>query len=195
MWPTESDCPSLVTKNKSILLLCNFIGLPKCPNNVDKFRFIDPKSCCRYYECINGRLVVQLCQYPLLFDLNTKQCLDYTKVKCGIRKDCTNPCQYFTNEDPSLCEMVPNCNNKPQGVYLDQNRPNCQFFYTCRDNRVFNHTRCSGNLRFNQFEGRCMPPNLVTCSSADTLLKKSIRRLDLLFIYLLIYFLSHLIII
>jgi hypothetical protein len=139
--------------------------IPKCPSNMDKYRFIDPKSCCRYFECVNGRLVVQLCQYPLLFDMQTKQCLDYSKVKCGIRKDCTNPCQYFTNEDPSLCEMVPNCNGKPQGVYLDQNRPSCQFFYTCRDNRVFNHTRCSGNLKFNQFEGRCMPPNMVACDA------------------------------
>jgi len=142
---------------------------PKCPANMDKFRFIDPKSCCRYYECINGRLVVQLCQYPLLFDMYTKQCLDYSKVKCGIRKDCTNPCQYFTNEDTALCDMVPNCNGKPQGVYLDQNRPNCQFFYSCRDSRVWNHTRCSGNLRFNQFEGRCMSPSHVTCSLSQTI--------------------------
>lgn len=150
-WPVNTNC------------------VPKCPSHVDKYRFIDPRSCCRYYECINGRPVIQLCQYPLLFDVYTKQCLDYSKVKCGIRRDCTNPCQYFTNEDPSLCEMVPNCNGKPQGVYLDQNRANCQFFYTCRDNRVFNHTRCSGNLRFNQFEGRCMTPNLVTCKANNLL--------------------------
>lgn len=140
---------------------------PKCPSNIEKYRFIDPKSCCRYYECINGRLVIQLCQYPMLFDVQTKQCLDYSKVKCGIRKDCTNPCQYFQNEDPSLCEMVPNCNNRPQGVYLDQNRAGCQYFYTCRDNRVFNHTRCSTSLRFNQFEGRCMAQNMVTCNHAS----------------------------
>lgn len=137
---------------------------PRCPAN-KSYRFIDPKSCCRYYECINGRLVIQLCQYPLLFDTNTKQCLDYSKVKCGIRRDCTSPCHYFTNEDASLCEMVPQCNNKPQGVYLDQNRPACQFFYTCRDNRVFNHTRCSANLRFNQYEGRCMPKEFVKCDA------------------------------
>ena len=103
----------------------------------------------------------------MLFDMQTKQCLDYSKVKCGIRKDCTNPCQYFQNEDPSLCEMVPNCNNRPQGVYLDQNRAGCQYFYTCRDNRVFNHTRCSTSLRFNQFEGRCMAQNMVTCNHAS----------------------------
>lgn len=127
---------------------------------------MDSKSCCRYNECVNGRLVPQLCQYPLLFDIYTKQCLDYSRVKCGIRKECISPCQYFTNEDTSLCEMVPQCVGKPHGVYLDQNRPNCQFFYTCRDNRVFNHTRCSGNLRFNQYEGRCMAPNLVQCTSA-----------------------------
>lgn len=147
-WQTNSDCS------------------PKCPSNMEKYRFVDPKSCCRYYECINGRLVIQLCQYPLLFDTYTKQCLDYSKVKCGIRKDCTSPCQYFANEDASMCEMVPNCMNRPHGVYLDQNRANCQFFYTCRDSRVFNHTRCSANLRFNQFEGRCMPANQVVCSSA-----------------------------
>ena len=132
---------------------------------MDKYRFIDPKSCCRYYECVNGRLVVQLCQYPMLFDIQTKQCLDYSKVKCGTRKDCTNPCQYFTNEDPSLCEMVPSCNAKPQGIYLDQNRANCQYFYSCRDDRVFNHTKCQGSLRFNQFEGRCMPANFVNCNA------------------------------
>jgi hypothetical protein len=149
-WPTNSNCA------------------PKCPSNMENFRFIDPKSCCRYFECINGRLVVQLCQYPLLFDMQTKQCTDYSKVKCGIRKDCTNPCQYFTNEDTSLCEMVPNCNGKPHGIYLDQNRPGCQFFYTCRDNRVFNHTRCSGNFKFNQFEGRCLPPNMVQCGVDKT---------------------------
>ena len=163
-WPVNSDCQ------------------PKCPNNVEKFRFLDPKSCCRYYECVNGRLIMQLCQYPLLFDTYTKQCLDYTKVKCGVRKDCTNPCQYFTNEDPSLCEMVPSCNNKPQGVYLDQNRPSCQFFYSCRDNRVFNHTRCGGNLRFNQFEGRCMPPNFVTCSGGNL---SSFSNILLLFLFLI----------
>jgi hypothetical protein len=81
--------------------------------------------------------------------------------------------------------MVPNCNGKPQGVYLDQNRPNCQFFYSCRDNRVFNHTRCGGNLRFNQFEGRCMPPNFVTCLA--------IRNFIINFFNILIYFLLFLI--
>lgn len=161
---------------------------PKCPNNVDKFRFLDPKSCCRYYECINGRPVIQLCQYPLLFDMNTKQCLDYTKVKCGIRRDCTNACQYFTNEDPSLCEMVPSCSGKPQGVYLDQNRQNCQFFYTCRDNRVFNHTRCSANMRFNQYEGRCMPPNLVTCTSDASGMRLSLFWSSFYFIAFLLAF-------
>lgn len=163
-WPINANC------------------LPKCPTNMEKYRFIDPKSCCRYFECINGRLVIQLCQYPLLFDMHTKQCLDYSKVKCGIRKDCTSPCQYFTNEDPSLCEMVPNCNGKPQGVYLDQNRPSCQFFYTCRDNRVFNHTRCNGNLKFNQFEGRCMPPNYVTCNMSYLLKGPSTFSIILMFL-------------
>jgi hypothetical protein len=148
-WQVNSDCT------------------PKCPKNMDKFRIIDPKSCCRYFECVNERLVVQLCQYPMLFDTQTKQCLDYSKVKCGTRKECTNPCQYFTNEDPSLCEMVPSCSGKPQGVYLDQNRANCQHFYSCRDDRVFNHTKCPNNMRFNQFEGRCMPSNFVACSSGS----------------------------
>ena len=155
----------------------------KCPSNKEKYRFADPKSCCRYYECINGRLVIQLCQYPLLFDPYSKQCLDYSKVKCGIRKDCTSPCNYFANEDPSLCDMVPNCMNKPQGIYLDQNRPNCQYFFTCRDNRVFNHSRCPNNLRFNQFEGRCMQPNLIICSSK---INKSNYYLNLILVSLLI---------
>ncbi len=144
-WQVNSDCT------------------PKCPKNMEKYRFIDPKSCCRYYECVNERLVMQMCQYPMLFDTQTKQCMDYSQVKCGTRKECTNPCQYFTNEDPSLCEMVPSCNGKPQGVYLDQNRANCQHFYSCRDDRVFNHTKCPNNLRFNQYEGRCMPKNFVVC--------------------------------
>jgi hypothetical protein len=172
-WPVNTNCHN------------------KCPNNKEKYRFIDPKSCCRYYECINGRLVVQLCQYPLLFDMITKQCLDYSKVKCGIRPDCTNPCQYFTKEDPSLCEMVPNCNNKPQGIYLDQNRANCQFFYTCRDNRVFNHTRCPSNQRFNQFEGRCMPDKFVTCKALSIFNNKFISSyFQTIFIYIIIMILS-----
>ena len=64
--------------------------------------------------------------------------------------------------------MVPSCNGKPSGVYLDQNRPNCQFFYTCRDQRVFNPTRCPGTLRFNQFEGRCQPAQYVKCSLSSS---------------------------
>ncbi len=174
--------------NKNPINILKFLkGQPKCPNNMEKYRFIDPKSCCRYFECVNGRLVVQLCQYPLLFDMQTKQCADYSKVKCGIRKDCTNPCQYFTNEDPSLCEMVPNCNGKPQGVYLDQNRPSCQFFYSCRDNRVFNHTRCSGNLQFNQFEGRCMPSNFVTCSVNKDTRNLIFTKIHITFIIIVIF--------
>jgi hypothetical protein len=64
--------------------------------------------------------------------------------------------------------MVPSCNGKPSGVYLDQNRPNCQFFYTCRDQRVFNHTRCPGAMRFNQFEGRCQPAQYVKCALSSS---------------------------
>jgi hypothetical protein len=162
----------------------------KCPSTIEKYRFLDPKSCCRYYECINGRMVIQLCQYPMLFDVQTKQCLDYSKVKCGIRKDCTNPCQYFQNEDASLCEMVPNCNGKPQGVYLDQNRAGCQYFYSCRDNRVFNHTRCAGSLRFNQFEGRCMQANTILCTNnkAESLISYFNLVKNYLIFYFFIYF-------
>ena len=122
----------------------------------------------------------------MLFDVNTKQCIDYSKVKCGIRKDCTSPCNYFTNDDNSLCEMVPSCNAKPHGIYLDQNRPNCQFFFTCRDNRVFNHSRCTGIQRFNQFEGRCMAPNLVACNSSTKL--KINHFIIIILVFKLIYF-------
>ena len=160
-WPQNSNCHAKCPAP-------NHLGIVE-QQRKERYRFLDTKSCCRYLECINGQLVTQVCQYPLQFDAHTKQCVDYTRVKCGIRKECTNPCQYFTNEDVSLCDMVPSCANKPSGVYLDQNRPSCQFFYTCRDQRVFNHTRCQGVYRFNQYEGRCMPANFVKCSSSSLL--------------------------
>lgn len=94
-WPQNSNCHSKCMPNTHL------IGEKK-----ERSRFLDTKSCCRYFECINGQLVTQVCQYPLQFDVQTKQCVDYTRVKCGIRKECTNPCNYFTNEDVSLCKQL-----------------------------------------------------------------------------------------
>jgi hypothetical protein len=62
------------------------------------------------YNIISARIKLNLNSILLTLNANliincvVFKSLDYTRVKCGIRKECTNPCQYFTNEDVSLCK-------------------------------------------------------------------------------------------
>ncbi|UJR08864.1 hypothetical protein I4U23_013119 [Adineta vaga] len=117
----------------------------KCPPNGQRLRFVATHSCCHYYECINGHLKEQVCPLHKLYSVETKSCENFQVVNCGSREKCIDPCDY---DNSPLCEFKPVCREKPNGNYVDQYRPNCQFHYTCLESRTFNYTACEHGHRF-----------------------------------------------
>ena len=68
-------------------------------------------------------------------------------------------------DNSPLCEFKPVCRDKPNGNYVDQYRPNCQFHYTCLESRTFNYTACEYGHRFSVQHQKCLPAKQVKCSS------------------------------
>jgi hypothetical protein len=66
-------------------------------------------------------------------------------------------------DNSPLCEFKPVCRDKPNGNYVDQYRPNCQFHYTCLESRTFNYTACEHGLRFSVQHQKCLPAKQVKC--------------------------------
>ncbi|CAF3908763.1 unnamed protein product [Rotaria sp. Silwood2] len=134
----------------------------KCPANGQRLRFVATHSCCHYYECINGHLKEQVCPLHKLYSVETKSCENFQVVTCGSRKKCIDPCDY---DNSPLCEFKPVCRDKPNGNYVDQYRPNCQFHYTCLESRTFNYTACEHGHRFSVQHQKCLPAKQVKCFS------------------------------
>jgi hypothetical protein len=78
--------------SQSIIFLF-VIGKNKCTIKNEDARFIDPTSCCHFYQCISNQLIRQICSQPNLFDMQTRQCLPYKKVNCDGRGQCLNKCK------------------------------------------------------------------------------------------------------
>ena len=68
-------------------------------------------------------------------------------------------------DNSPLCEFKPVCRDKPNGNYVDQYRPNCQFHYTCLESRTFNYTACEHGHRFSVQHQKCLPAKQVRCSA------------------------------
>jgi hypothetical protein len=155
------------------------IGKNKCTIKNEGSRFIDSTSCCHFYECISIKLILQTCLQPNLFDIQTRKCLPYKKVKCDGRKQCLTKCKsnkrkqvclffyikFLGHYDigKSLCDSVSLCTSRSDGFYLDRSKPNCQSYIQCSDNRLINHNRCPYGQRFNRNTGRCTSADQVVC--------------------------------
>ncbi|KAI3381272.1 hypothetical protein SNEBB_003664 [Seison nebaliae] len=136
---------------------------PRCPNNIDATRFVDPTSVCRYYECYFGRLVTRFCRYPQYYNAFNKKCENYRNVPLGSRRACTKQCEYIRTPDSLMCDLMPGCDKRPNGVYLNSAQQDCRHYYVCFDGRAYNLSSCASDERFNQYEGRCMPKADVQC--------------------------------
>ncbi|CAF3971629.1 unnamed protein product, partial [Rotaria sp. Silwood1] len=66
-------------------------------------------------------------------------------------------------DNSPLCEFKPVCRDRPNGNYVDQYRPNCQFHYTCLESRTFNYTACEHGYRFSIQHQKCLPAKQVKC--------------------------------
>ncbi|CAF0819246.1 unnamed protein product [Adineta ricciae] len=137
----------------------------KCTIENDGARFIDPASCCHFYECISGKLTLQTCPHPNLYDIQTHRCVSYRQVKCAGRRPCLNKCHYTSKHDDrkSSCDFSPSCAGHSNGFYLDPTKPNCQSYIQCLDYRVANYSRCASGQRFNKNMGKCTPADQVPC--------------------------------
>lgn len=69
------------------------LGQNRCTNQNEGARFSDSTSCCHFYECISGKLILQTCPHPTLFDRQIRKCLPYKKVNCDGRRQCLNKCK------------------------------------------------------------------------------------------------------
>lgn len=72
----------------------SYSGKNKCTANNEGTRFVDPTSCCHYYQCVAGKLIPQSCTHPNLFDVQTRTCLPYKRVKCDGRRQCLSKCSF-----------------------------------------------------------------------------------------------------
>jgi hypothetical protein len=72
-------------------------------------------------------------------------------------------CTLGDYDNSPLCEFKPVCRDKPNGNYVDQYRPNCQFHYTCLESRTFNYTACEHGHRFSVQNQKCLPAKQVRC--------------------------------
>jgi hypothetical protein len=88
--PQNVQCREYLWIHK-LIIVC--IGKNKCTIKNEGARFLHPTSCCHFYQCISGQLILQTCLQPNLFDLQTRQCLSYKKVKCDERRQCLNKCK------------------------------------------------------------------------------------------------------
>ncbi|CAF3393798.1 unnamed protein product [Rotaria socialis] len=132
----------------------------KCPANGQRLRFVATHSCCHYQECINGHLKEQVCPLHKLYSVETKSCENFQVVACGSRKNCIDPCDY---DNSPLCPFKPVCRDRPNGNYVDEYRPNCQFHYTCLESRTFNYTACEHGYRYSVPHQKCLLAKQVKC--------------------------------
>ncbi|CAF3638081.1 unnamed protein product [Adineta steineri] len=142
----------------------------KCTMKNEGARFVDPMSCCHFYECMSNKLVSHTCSYPNLFDIQTRKCLLYKKVKCAGRRQCLNKCHYLSNHDngKNSCESSPSCIGHSDGFYLDRTKANCQSYIQCLDYRVANYSRCAHGQRFNRNLGKCTTADQVPCPASSS---------------------------
>ncbi|CAF0931993.1 unnamed protein product, partial [Didymodactylos carnosus] len=133
----------------------------RCPTNGQRMRFVDPSSCCQYFECITGQLKEQICPPYKLFSTLSKSCESHQVVQCGTRKECIVPCDY---DHSPLCAFKPACKDLLDGHYIDKYRPSCQFHYTCLDKRTHNYTACEHGYRFSEDKKQCLLAKHVKCA-------------------------------
>ncbi|CAM4891981.1 unnamed protein product [Rotaria socialis] len=163
-----SNCPAQLQYNAE-KQSCDYAQNVQCKNKCsfdnEGARFVDSVSCCHYYECTGGKLNLQSCPHPNLFDIQTRKCVPYKKVKCDGRRQCLSKCHYLSNYDlgKNLCGVVPSCAGHGDGFYLDRTKPNCQSYIQCLDNRIANQSRCPNGKRFNRNMGRCTAADQVPC--------------------------------
>ncbi len=141
----------------------------------------------------------QVCPLHKLYSVETKSCENFQVVGCGSRKKCIDPCKSFLllktiisifhsgdYDNSPLCEFKPVCRDKPNGNYVDQYRPNCQFHYTCLESRTFNYTACEHGHRFSVQHQKCLPAKQVTCLGIRIFNQNFFWKI----LFILIYFLT-----
>ena len=198
-WP--KDVPQCKKKHGIRIFSYHCLGQHKCPANGQRIRFVATHSCCHYYECINGHLKEQVCPLHKLYSVESKTCENFQVVTCGSRKKCIDPCTCHVflivlsvmifmmmivgdYDNSPLCEFKPVCRDKPNGNYVDQYRPNCQFHYTCLESRTFNYTACEHGQRFSVQHQKCLPAKQVKCSA---MFHFSISSSYLIFLLFIVY--------
>ncbi|CAF4640433.1 unnamed protein product, partial [Rotaria socialis] len=66
-------------------------------------------------------------------------------------------------DNSPLCPFKPVCRDRPNGNYVDEYRPNCQFHYTCLESRTFNYTACEHGYRYSVPHQKCLLAKQVKC--------------------------------
>lgn len=124
------------------------------------------ESCAKYYQCVGlAKPIKAECPYPRLYDETTGKCEIYMFVKCGLRKEPRDPCDYESNQcEDSGCipcrQRFGTCLGYPDGPNPWKDKPWTPYFVICKDQRVILHGDCrqSGSVNiFNPFTRTCMP--------------------------------------
>ncbi|XP_076448103.1 uncharacterized protein LOC143284878 [Babylonia areolata] len=140
-------------------------NLKDCSNS-DSAVFAKADNCAQYYDCssqeatVNPDPHVVECVFPFLFNANTKQCENYTHVKCGDRPEPKNACEYEANQcRRSHCipchVRFPSCKGLPDGLNPWVGRDYSPFYVLCLEGRVLFQGRCEGPQLFDPEKRMC----------------------------------------
>nr|KAG5711278.1 hypothetical protein BaRGS_005975 [Batillaria attramentaria] len=114
-------------------------------------------NCAQYYDCSSREGIVsddpylQECEFPLLFNPNTKRCEHYDMVKCGDRMEPLDACDYVANQCQGRAHCVPcsvrfpSCRDLPDGLNPWVGREYSPYYVLCEKQRPLYHGQCDNS--------------------------------------------------
>lgn len=123
-----------------------------CPRGAT-YKKAHPKECAQFYHCgqpareARWEKHLNECDYPMLFNLDSGRCEHFTMVKCGIRREPYDPCEYKANECGSPhcvpCSVRnPSCRSKKDGLNAWAGREGSPHYVVCANQRVVYSGMC-----------------------------------------------------
>jgi len=139
-----------------------------CPVG-SSYKKAHPKECAQFYHCgqpareERWEKHLQECDYPMLYNLDSERCEHFSMVKCGLRREPIDPCDYKSNQCLSghcvPCSVRhPSCRDKKDGMNAWAGRQGSPHYVVCAAQRVVYHGMCpqdKGTQIFDEATGTC----------------------------------------
>uniref|UniRef100_A0A1B0CP06 Putative peritrophin-1 n=1 Tax=Lutzomyia longipalpis TaxID=7200 RepID=A0A1B0CP06_LUTLO len=126
----------------------------KCPIDVGNGNYADPKTCKRFYQCVDGYPYLNRCPSGLFFDDISKYCTFKDEARCGPIATSQKP------EEEYKCPI-----DVGNGNYADPKT--CKRFYQCVDGYPYLN-RCPSGLFFDDISKYCTFKDEARCGPIAT---------------------------